>query len=344
MLLNSEKTVVDLDAATEGATHYLLSELAFMEFAPAFFDCKRVCYLYHRNWHVYEDYIDGRHDGVAKPQLDFLLLEAPYETYRKLHDKEISESQPLHDTYSRVMQSGILRAAFTEYPPVFDRTDTAFKGIFHELIVAFAEKHQLRIEWVEETGYGVVIDGLAEGRFDIFCAATWPTPERHKQASLSRPVYYSDVGVWVRADSTLAQADWIKLNNSKHRIAVTEGDITHEIALTDFTFAKWVRVPQLGKVKALLEFVAEGRADATIVERITYEAYAEQLSATLINIAQDKPIRRYPNCFLIGKNQHDFLDLLDKFIDETLDSGNAADIVGRHIAGPPDRVGIYFAC
>ncbi|MBX9693833.1 MAG: transporter substrate-binding domain-containing protein, partial [Cyanobacteria bacterium] len=152
-----------------------------------------------------------------------------------------------------------------------------------------------------------------------------------------------DVGVWVRANSQLASADWITLNESGYRIAVTEGDITHEIALTDFIFAKWVRAPQLGKVKALLDFVADGRADATIAERITYEAYAVQMSEQLVNIAQNKPIRRYPNCFLVGKDQHDFLDLLDSFIDETISSGKAHDIVCNHITGSPESMGLYFA-
>lgn len=340
VLNNSEKKLADAASALESAAHYLLSELAFMEFSPEFFDCKRVCYLYHRNWPVYEDYISGRHDGVAKPYLDFLLLEAPYETFEKMHDADVQSAAPLHDTYSRVMRSGVLRAAFVEYPPVMQRVGTAFRGIFCDIIQGFAEKNDLKIEWVEETGYGVVIDGLIDGRFDIFCSATWPTPERHKNAALSRPVYYSDVGVWVRSDSKLADQDWITLNDPCYRIAITEGDITHEICLTDFIFAKWIRAPQLGRVKALLEFVADGRADATMAEQITYTAYSSELSRTLVNIARDKPIRRYPNCFLVGKNQNDFLDFLDCYLESISSSGEIENIVGRYCHAVGN--GIYF--
>ncbi len=337
---NGDGHLNDLDLAVEGASHYLLSELAFMEFAPQFFNCQRVCYLYHRNWHVYEDYISGRYDKLPKPYLDFLLLEAPYETFEKMHDSEVTECTSLHDTYSRVMQSGILRAAFIEYPPVITQTDNQFSGIFCDIICGFAEKHELKIEWVEETGYGVVIEGLIEGRFDIFCSATWPTPERHKKAALSRPVYYSDVGVWVRTDGPFADADWITLNDPEYRIAITEGDISHEICLTDFVFSKWVRAPQLGKVKTLLELVADNRADGTIAERMTYEAYAKQLSNPLTNIAQDKPIRRYPNSFLVGKNQNDFLDLLNKYLEDIADTGEGERIVRQYTDGINN--GIYF--
>ncbi len=314
VLEDSGKFTGDLASATEGATHYLLSELAFMEFAPEFFGCPRVCYLYHRNWPIFEKYISGFYDGRSRDYLDFLLLEAPYETYAKLNDQEVALGVALHDTYSRVMQSGILRASFVDYPPAIQRKGAEFSGIFHTIITGFAERHQLRIEWVEETGYGAVIAGLEEGRFDIFCSPTWPTPERHCKATLCFPAYYSDVGVWVREDSPLVGQDWLTLNDPQYQIAITENDITHAICLTDFTRAKWVRVPQLGRVKALLDAVAEGRATATMVENLTYDAYARDLPCKLVNIAEDKPIRRYSNSFLIGKHQNDFAEVLDNYM------------------------------
>ena len=326
----SGKIEGDIVGATESATHYLLSELAFMEFAPAFFACERVCYLYHRNWPIYEDYIQGQFDMAPKPYLDFLLLEAPYETYAKLNDQDISEGIALHDTYSRVMQSGVLRAAFVDYPPVFHYSDKGFSGIFYEVFAGFAQFHNLKIDWVEQTGYGVIIEGLAEGRYDIFGSAAWPTPDRHCKAALSHPLYYSDVGVWVRADSPLAHEDWLRLDDPRYRVAITEGDITHAISLTDFTRAKWIRAPQLGKVKALFELVADGRANATMAERLTYEAYAPDLSHPLINIAHLKPIRRYANSFLVGKHQNDFKDLLDNYIINLFRQGTVQALVEKY--------------
>jgi tRNA-dependent cyclodipeptide synthase len=330
VLASSGKVEGDLGAAIENAIHYLLSEIAFLEYAPQFLDSSRVCYLYHRNWGVYEDYIKGRFDGVAKSNLDFLLLEAPYETYTQIHTQEITEGTALHDTYSRVMQTGILRASFIDYPPVIQHTEKGYNGLFYDLISSFADKHQLKIEWVEETGYGAVIPGLEEGRFDIFCSATWPTPERHRKAALSHPVYYSDVGLWVRTDSLLIGKDWLHLNDPRYHIAITENDITHAICLTDFTCAKWMRLPQMGRVKALLDAVADGDADATMVEQITYEAYAPKLSHPLVNLAADKPIRRYANCFLVGKNQHDFKDLVDVHIQSLIKDGTVKKLLIKY--------------
>lgn len=329
----------NMDKAIESASHYLLSELAFMEFAPAFFRTDRVCYLYHRNWPVYEDYITGKNDGIQKPHLDFLLLEAPYETYIKLHDKEVEEGLAVHDTYSRINQTGTIKAAYCCYPPIMCRTQNGFSGVFYDIITGFADQHGWNIKWVEETGYGAVTKGLEEGRFDIFCSATWPTPERQKRASLSHPVYYCDVGIWVRQDSPLVGKDYISLDNPDYRIAITENDITHEICLTDFTRAKWVRARQMGRVKALLEMVADGRATATMAERMTYEAYAADLPYPLVNIAEEKPIRRFASSFLVGKNQNDFKDLIDSYVTDLLQKNKIDELIKKYNIS---RAGIFL--
>ncbi len=329
----------DLDNAVENAIHYLLSELAFMEFSPEFFQCERVCYLYHRNWAVYEDYIAGKNDGITKPYLDFLLLEAPYETYIKLHDTEVSKGKFVHDTYSRVVETNTIRAAYVDYPPIIQRTSSGFSGVFYDIISDFASQHGWTIEWVEETGYGAIVNGLEEGRFDIFCSATWPTPERHRKTVSSHPIYYCDVGLWVREDSPFVKKDYIEMDNPECTIAITENDITHEICLTDFTRAKWIRSPQMGGVKSLLEMVADGRATATMAENITYEAFAADLSYPLINIAEIKPIRRFSSSFLIGKNQDDFKDVLDEFIRSPLQQDNIRSLINKYKI---NLKGIYF--
>jgi tRNA-dependent cyclodipeptide synthase len=39
------------------AVHYLLSEIAFLEYAPQFFHDKKVAYFYHKPWEVFEKYV-----------------------------------------------------------------------------------------------------------------------------------------------------------------------------------------------------------------------------------------------------------------------------------------------
>jgi tRNA-dependent cyclodipeptide synthase len=45
------------DENVQQATHYLLSEIAFLEFAPDYFGVNKIGYVYHKNRFVFEDYV-----------------------------------------------------------------------------------------------------------------------------------------------------------------------------------------------------------------------------------------------------------------------------------------------
>lgn len=65
----SDRNISDVITAVKIAVHYLLSEFAFMEFAPQFLKAEKVTYIYHKNWPVYELYRAGEFDGKAKEYL-----------------------------------------------------------------------------------------------------------------------------------------------------------------------------------------------------------------------------------------------------------------------------------
>ncbi len=69
VLVKEEKQIDDLDTAVKIAVTYLLSEFAFMEFAPAFFNVDKVTYIYHKKWSVYESYRTGEFDGEIRDYL-----------------------------------------------------------------------------------------------------------------------------------------------------------------------------------------------------------------------------------------------------------------------------------
>ena len=73
----------------------------------------------------------------------------------------------------------------------YDHQYDNFSGIFYEIIVKIARKNGWKIRWSEETGYGVVIDGLDNNRFDVFGSPIWPIPERKRNANPSISLYSS---------------------------------------------------------------------------------------------------------------------------------------------------------
>lgn len=65
----SDKPIAEVEPAVKIAVHYLLSEFAFMEFAPQYLSAKKVTYIYHKNWPVYESYRTGEFDHKARDYL-----------------------------------------------------------------------------------------------------------------------------------------------------------------------------------------------------------------------------------------------------------------------------------
>lgn len=74
VLLSSGRDFEDISKATKIAVHYLLSEIAFLEWAPDFLKTKEISYIYHNNWPVYENYITGKYDNKSKPHMHFMIL------------------------------------------------------------------------------------------------------------------------------------------------------------------------------------------------------------------------------------------------------------------------------
>jgi len=66
----SDKKISDVESAVKMAVRYLLSEFAFMEFAPEYLQAKKVVYIYHKKWPVYESYKAGEFDGEPRDYLE----------------------------------------------------------------------------------------------------------------------------------------------------------------------------------------------------------------------------------------------------------------------------------
>jgi cyclo(L-tyrosyl-L-tyrosyl) synthase len=67
----SGKKIPDIESASKIGVHYLLSEFAFMEFAPKYLKADIVTYFYHKDWPIWESYIAGEFDNNRKEYLGF---------------------------------------------------------------------------------------------------------------------------------------------------------------------------------------------------------------------------------------------------------------------------------
>lgn len=327
VVTGSKREISDVLKATKIAVHYLLSEFAFLDFASKFLNTKKVVYLYHRNWTVYENYIAGKYDGKSKDYVDFLLIENPWETYRNVWGSEDDENETYISSLERVEKTKTLRVSFTNYPPalIYDHEYDNFSGIFYEIIVSIAKKHGWQIKWSEETGYGVIIDGLDNDRFDLFGSTVWPTPERKEKASFSKSLYESKAYPWM-----LPNFDYeIMRDNSDLRIAVKENDISHSIAMADFPNARLVFIPQLSDPQELLQFIFESKADITFVEPYLANVFMKLNNVKLIQ-AIKLPIRIYENTFIFKKDDTSLRDLFNKEIEQMIKNKEVIELIRKY--------------
>lgn len=326
VLESSKKDISNINNSTKIAVHYLLSELAFLEWAPSFLKTKKVIYVYHKNWTIYEDYIVGKFDKKTRKYMDFLLLENPWETYNKMWGLEDEEIYRYKNALERVNKSGILRVAFTNYPPAFtyDHEYDNFSGIFYEIIVRIARNNGWKINWSEETGYGVIVDGLENNRFDVFGSPVWPIPERKNKANPSISVYSCGAYPWIREDFKTRD-----LNQEKVRVAVKENDISEYMAKKYFPKARKVYVPQLDSILGLLRFVADNKADFTFTEAAIVEIFNKTSKMKLLK-AIKSPTEVFENTFLFKKGDDDLKEIFNKEILKMKKDGTIMNLINRY--------------
>lgn len=327
VIFNSKREIGDVATATKIAVHYLLSEFAFLDFAPKFFNTKKVTYVYHKNWVVYENYIAGKYDGKPKENIGFLLIENPWETYRSVWGGEDYEDGNYLSSLERLEKTKTLRVAFTNYPPALiyeDKLDS-FSGIFYEIIVSVAKKKDWQIKWSEETGYGVIIDGLDNNRFDLFGSTVWPTPERKEKASFSKSLYESKVYVWMLPDFNYKMMK----DSSQLRVIVKENDISHSIALSDFPNARLIFIPQLSDPQDLLDFLANDKGDITFAEPYLANVFMKSKVVKLVK-ATELPIRVYENTFIFKKDDPSLKDAFNEEISKMIENKETQELIRKH--------------
>ena len=325
VLVGSKRNIKDITTATKIAVHYIISEFSFIDFLATYLNAKKIVYIYHKNWPVYESYIAGKYDKKPKSHMDFSLLENPWETYNSIWIPEDEDACTQYKNgLDRVEKTKTLRVSFSEYPPAImhDKEYNNFSGIFYEIIIAIVRKHNWKVQFSEEVGYGVIIDGLNSNRFDIFGSTVWPTPERKEQASFSISLYESSVYAWTGENKKIS-------NISSSRIVVKENDISYSIALADYHDARLVHVPQLAKPIELLDFVATDRGDVTFVEEYLARYFNKNSDRKVVKVSE-KLIREYENTFLFKKDDLSLRDLFDSEIEIMKKSGFILGLIKKY--------------
>lgn len=205
--------------------------------------------------------------------------------------------------FDRVTSSHTLRCAYAAYDPfIIIGADKTITGIFHDAIEEAAKRLALKVEWVEEVGYGNINTGFMTNRYDAFCAGLWPAGTRAANTIFSRAVVWDPVSVWVRGNDTRF-IGIEKLNDPAYKIAVIEGDAT--VAMADVFFPKAGRmaVSQNQTIGEEITQVTTGKADAMLQDYLSADLFLKNSPGSLRDVSPGKPPLTY--ALTIGFNQHE---------------------------------------
>jgi ABC-type amino acid transport substrate-binding protein len=237
--------------------------------------------------------------------------------------------------YEKVIASGTIKAGYLVYPPacIKDPNTGKLSGIFVESLEKAAGDLGMKLEWIEASGWGTMIEDIKSGKEDIIGSAVWANSSRGKHAGFSTPLYWSGVCAFVRADDTRFDTDLSKINDPSVKVATIDGEMAELIANADFPSATKVSLPQNSELSLSLENVAVGKADITFAEPFFVNLYLKNNPGKLKNVTPAKPLRVFPNCMILPKTDVALKSMLDTALFEQLNSGFMDKLIQKYAPG-----------
>jgi ABC-type amino acid transport substrate-binding protein len=242
---------------------------------------------------------------------------------------------PKPSVYDRVIQSGVIRASYANYPPycIKDPNTGKMSGLYVDTLEEAARRLGLKVEWTEEVGWGAIFEGLNSDRHDIFGAGIWRNASRSKVGDFSRPLIYNVIKVWGRADEKRFR-DWSKINSHEVRISTLDGAIEDVIAKSDFPNAARTSVPQLSPWTDVLLNITSKKADVTFAEPAAVNLFLDKNPGALIDLAPDKPLRVFANAYAFKLGEEKFKAMLNGALDEIIYDGTLDKIIAKYERHP----------
>lgn len=236
------------------------------------------------------------------------------------------------ETKNEVFVNKTIKVGYISYPPGFivDPNTKEKSGIFNDVLVEIAKRNGLSIDYKEEVTWATMIEVLKTDRVNLIANPVWATQERKENADFSKPVYFSPIGVFVRADDNRFDVDRTKINDPKIKIAAVDGEINNFIGKSDFPKAELKPFPNNIDVAQLFLEIQAKKKDVTFAEPMFAYDYMQKNPGKLKNIGEKSPIRNYPNCYMYKKGESKVGDFLNAEIDKLIKDGTIDKIIAKY--------------
>lgn len=241
-------------------------------------------------------------------------------------------SEKKESAYERVMRTGVLRCSYGISPPnlSIDPNTKELSGSDKDILERVGKELGIQIEWVEEIGWGNVIQGLDTGRYDAFCGTVWADGPRRRNMSLVTPYYYMPMYAFVRAGDKRFDGDLSKINSESVTIGAVDGDVTYNAAKLDYPKARLAALPQTASLGEYFENVRTGKADVAFADRGTVEDY-NKMNDNALAWVEGVPISKiYGNQIGVAAGEVRLKELLDGTVQHLINNGVIDEIMKKY--------------
>lgn len=224
----------------------------------------------------------------------------------------------------KVVNSGTIKAAYTiYYPGCIKDGNGNLKGVFIETIERAASDLNLKVEWVEEVGWGTQIAGLENDKFDMLGSSVWANPKRAKAATLSIPLYYSQLYVYTRADETKFDSikSYTELNKEDYLFTLVDGGTGQVIWKNMFPKSRNISLPESTDFGVSFADVTSRKADLIIMEPYQAEKFLATNPNSIKKLDLDLPLKVYGNCFMFKKGEFEYEHMLNTVLQDLINEG-----------------------
>jgi len=241
--------------------------------------------------------------------------------------------------FDRVMETNTLRCGYAIASPWFmtDPNTREHSGVGYEVTNAVAAKIGLKVEWVEETDWGLAEQGLIAHRYDMLCGSVCIDPRRARAATYSTPFLHIPVLATVRADDSRFDGSLKNLNDSQVKIGVKNGHVFEFIANEQYPRAQKIYANSLSDDTEFLQMLKFNKIDVAFAGQTTIDLYNEKNPDAKVR-SLGEPVRFCNGAFMLPLGDGRLKTVVDNAIGELNSSGQIQDILNRFVKDDPRYV------
>lgn len=249
-----------------------------------------------------------------------------------------SQAVAEESVYARVLRTGTIRCGYFVWPPYIAKDPNTGKisGVNHDYMEAIARFLNLKVDWVAEVGAGEVSTALNANKFDVMCTTMWPGGAT-RLLTHTDPILFTNVYAYVRANDTRFDGNLSQLNQPNVIAVTMDGDVSADIARTDFPQAKTFALSQMDDASMQIESVRSKKADVTFLDKSFAEDYMKKAPNVIKPVANVPPLKVFGEHYALKLGEHDFKNILDTAILTINNSALGAEILKNypHLGSTP---------